>query len=201
MAEHSKAGLLKFLDHTAEKGLTKKATAQSLKAACNTVLSILDDDEEVDILSLDLDGVFRRFENKRSMDFNPTTLGVYKRRVRYARDEFRRYLEDPSGWKPSGGQRRSRTTRQLAKNGEKPGQAIESQGQLVDRVALEEMVASIVHQFPLRRDAIVSISGIPFDVTKSEMGRMTAFLSNLVVGSEDTEPVQLMLNASDEIPG
>jgi hypothetical protein len=42
----------------------------------------------------------------------------------------------------------------------------------------------------------VSITGIPFDVTRHEMGRLTAYVSNLVAGSVEDESAKPMLNAA-----
>jgi hypothetical protein len=199
MVGQDKAALLEFLDFTTNKGLLRKTTVDSLKSACNAVFSILEEDEVADVFGLDLDGIFQRYENVRGLDLRPDTMQAYRQRVRQAISEFKGYKADPSRWKP---QTRARPrSSNTAKNSEKTVRSVQNSvtgTELPDPTAVHSTLADrITHQFPLRRDTIVTISGIPFDVTKAEMGRMTAFLSNLVVGSEASDSIQLMLNAPD----
>lgn len=142
-----------------------------------------------------LDDVCNRFENLKGMDVTPNTMRAYRQRVKRAVSDFRRYKDDPSHWKPSGGRLVSTSNKKLRSNKPKA-----QDGHTTDQTppALSNeltTVDEIVYHFPLRRDAIVHITGIPFDVTRAEMGRMNAFLSNLVAVSEDSEPLQLMLDA------
>src|ERR1051326_9058905 len=83
----------------AVKGLMNMNTAKALRAACAQVLGVLDQWETVDVRDLDLDDVFRRFQNKRGRDFIPESLDTYKRRVSAAHRAFLEYLSDPSRWK------------------------------------------------------------------------------------------------------
>ena len=196
MIEQNKAGLMDFLDFVSSKSLMKKSTAGSLKSACSAVFSILDEHEEQDIASLDLESVFQRFENAKGMEVNPDTLRAYRNRVKQAVSEFQRYKENPSQWKPSGTQRSSKSSTRNNKseaqiNGNTNGVATSP----IHRSGTVDGVEGIVHRFPLRQDTIVCITGIPFNVTKAEMARMTAFLSNLVAESEDEGTTQLMLPA------
>src|ERR1043166_6935232 len=92
-----------FAEHwiwAAEKGLMNINTAKALRAACVQVLSVLDGWETIDVRSLDLEDVFRRFQNKRGRDFIPESLDTYKRRVSAAHRAFLDYLADPSRWIP-----------------------------------------------------------------------------------------------------
>ena len=196
MPEQDKQSVMEFLDHVRSKGLMSSNAARSLKYACGAVFSILDDDE--DIFAIDLDALCDRFENLKGMEVTPNTMRAYRQRVKRAVSDFRRYKDDPSHWKPSGGRLLSKSTKKTRDH--KPDIHAEPATPEALTGLNHELttVDDIVHHFPLRRDVIVQITGIPFDVTRAEMGRMNAFLSNLVAVSEDREPNQLMLNAPGE---
>ena len=178
--------------------MIKKTTARSLRVACNAVIGVLDEAEAGDLSKIDLPAIFRRYENLNSMVAKPATMKVYRRRVNYAVEEFLKYIEDPTSWKPSGGQRASSTKvpRKLGQN----GYSGESDGNRSNGTSKNQTdeASKISHRFPLRRDVFVTISGIPFDVSKPEMARLTAFMSNLVPSSEEIGTAQAMLNSSPE---
>lgn len=202
MVEQNKAALFGFLDYASEKNLVKKEAAQALKSASRKVFSILDDQEQEDIFALDLDEVFRRFGNSPSArDVNPNTMRAYQQRVRQAVEDFKRFKDDPTNWKPARTRRQTRTTRATpAHDTRTPKEAERKEQSVADPVHLVS-VEAIVHRFPVRRDVIVQISGIPFDITKAEMARMTAYLSNLVVpDADDSGQTPLMLNPADKEP-
>ena len=184
-AQGSKDELLQFLEYTAEKGLLKKSTAQSLKVACNNVLSILDEGEEANVLEIDLDDLFQRFANIKAMEVRPGTLRSYRQRVAQAVSDFQRYKEDPENWKPAAAQRstRANTSKRSKDRAPRPETAPNESSQSIagQPVAVDE----IVHRFPLRPDAIVHIWGVPYDVNKSEATRLANFLHTLVA---DTDP-------------
>lgn len=195
MAQGSKEELLQFLDYTADKGLLKKSTAQSLRVACNNVLSILDEGEVANVLEVDLDDLFQRFANIKGMEVRPGTLRSYRQRVAQAVSDFQRYKEDPENWKPAAAQRSTRAItskksndriRQTETVQKGPTQAVAGHPIAVDE---------IVHQFPLRPDAIVHIWGVPFNVNKSEATRLANFLHTLVAEIEPAGSSPLMLDA------
>lgn len=195
MSEYNKEQLVEFLDYAGIKGLFKKSTASSYQVACSNVLSILNEEESEDISKIDLDLIFQRFENLNGMKYKPSTLREYKRRVKDSIVEFIAYKENPSGWKPS--------TNQRAVQGKKPTGASAKTGDHGSNRASKlshkqgdpilDQAMSITHRFPLRADTVVSISGLPFDVKRSEMGRLTAWLSNLVAQSDELKAEPQML--------
>lgn len=160
--------LFSFLDYTAESNLIEKETVQSYKSACRTVLATLQGTERDNIFALDLDEVFQRFADAPHIPpLSPTTVRMYRQRTRSAIEGFRRYHADPVNWKP--GHRRRRASRRRTDT-TPPATA----------PAQPTTAEAIVHHFPLRQGHYVRISGIPFDITKSEMARMTTYLSHLV---------------------
>ena len=193
MAGQSKTDLLEFLDYTAEKGLMKKPTAQSLKAACNAVLSAMDKGQQDNVFTIDLDEAAQRYWNLNATTVKPGTLSAYRKRVKQAVSDFQLFKDDPEHWKPVARQRQARGAKRTGTSvaeSQKPTAVVNDLGAPID----DELLSAdkITHRFPLRRDAVVKISGIPFDVTKAEMSRMTAFLSNLVAETDDGELPRLM---------
>ena len=178
----------------------KKEAAQALKSACRTVFSILDDQEQKDIVALDMDEVFRRFGNSsRAMAVSPNTMRAYQHRVRQAVEDFKRFQDDRANWKPARTRRQTRATRAAPAHDIRTPKEAERIEQPVADAVHPVSVEAIVHRFPVRRDVIVQISGIPFDITKTEMARMNAYLSNLVVpDADDSGQTPLMLNVADK---
>jgi hypothetical protein len=188
----STTDLLEFLDYTAEKGLMKKSTAQSLKAACNAVLTVIDKSQQDNVFAIDLDEAAQRYWNLNATIVKPGTLSAYRNRVKQAVSDFQRFKDDPEHWKPVAGQRKVSGAKRTGKSVAEPQKPIvvnDLQADIDDELLAAD---KITHRFPLRRDAVVRISGIPFDVTKAEMSRMTAFLSNLVAETDDGELPRLM---------
>ncbi|HEY5779108.1 MAG TPA: hypothetical protein VIT00_10250, partial [Terrimicrobiaceae bacterium] len=60
---------------------------------------------EMDVTSLDVEDVARRFKNIRARDFNPKSLEVYESRFKNALSSFREYVRDPGAWCPASRQR------------------------------------------------------------------------------------------------
>ncbi|MDE2938640.1 MAG: hypothetical protein OXR67_06935 [Chloroflexota bacterium] len=199
MVDRSTQDVIGFLDFASQRGLMKKASVVSLKTACNNVFSVLDEIEAADVSACDLESVIQRYQNINSMKVRPETMVTYGQRVKYAVTEFIKYNEDPANWKPSGGQRSS--ANQASRSGKSSKKSTDKEALLVPNVSGELSDPSeIVHQFPIRRDQVVKVTGIPFDVKRSEMVRLNNFLSNLIAEEEDDAQMPPMLNApkSDE---
>ena len=115
-----------LIDHwswAAEKGVMNKHTAAGLRAACVQVLGVLDDPDQADVASLDVDDLLTRFQNLRKQRFKPQVLEAYKRRFRSAVKSYKDYLENPGAWKPvnqdrsASSDRRPRTSNASAPDG------------------------------------------------------------------------------------
>jgi hypothetical protein len=116
------AAMLAFLDWTGEKGLLTTANARAIKVGAKDVLEQAEgpDWESVDVRSLDLDDVVRRFETKRATKYSPKA--AYVQRFRSAVNMYKGFLADPGGWRPlrqprstSGSTRRTNGDRPKAK--------------------------------------------------------------------------------------
>src|SRR5215210_2744552 len=84
----------------AEKGLVNANTARALRSACWQMHGVLEHEDLLDVRALDLEDLFRRFQNKRGKDFTPESIDTYQRRFRAAHASFLDYLSDPSSWEP-----------------------------------------------------------------------------------------------------
>lgn len=197
MPGQGKTELLEFLDFAGNKGLMTKASAQSLRSACLAVFSILDDAETDNLFTMDLDALFHRYENIKGMEVSPNTMRAYRQRVKQAISDFERYKDNPSQWKPAGGPRSNSSGKRSSRSPTANSRKMDPQARTDSSVLGASSADEITHQFPLRRDSIVRISGIPFDVTRSEMARMTAYLSNLVAEADEIEHPQLMSGTAD----
>lgn len=187
--EYSKTALLKFLDFVANKGLMKKSTATSRKAAINTLLSILTEDELADLRGLDIDAVVQRFANLKPHEMKPASLNVYKSRLASSLKELERFNRDPTGYRP---QVAARTTSRTKTNGESGGTS-ESKNEdaaginsvNVDPKNKSDEVETIVFPIPLRPGIIVRVSGIPSDLTPEEAEKIGSVVLALS-GSQET---------------
>jgi hypothetical protein len=163
----------------AEKGLMNSNTAHSLKSASTQVLSVLDNWEELDVSSLDVDDVIMRFKNKRSRDFTPQSLEVYGRRFKKAVTSFLAYAKNPGAWKPATKQRTIREKGKIS--------ARENVDQEEARVASSDSPVAkgglIEYPFPLRSDVTARLL-LPRDLKAQELKRLQAFMTTLIVESE-----------------
>lgn len=159
------------------------------------MLEVLDETESKDLSNIELDNVFHRYEKLNGLTTKPETMKVYRQRINKAVTDFISYNEDPTNWKPSGGQRnRTLPTKVIQPKAKNAKSRVTNTNRPVDD-GVSDRVSSIMHRFPLREDIIVSVTGIPFDVTRLEMGRLTAYLSNLVAVSSDGDVPKPMLNS------
>jgi hypothetical protein len=166
---YSRQALLDFLDYLGNKGLVKTATVASRKAAVNTLLSILSDEEAADLSNLDVDSLIQRFSNLKGADFKPESLRVYKSRLSSALEDFASWKRNPVAFKPQVATR-DRSTRSQAR--ERPAQAApETKTGTADALITESFtskIEEIVFPIPIRRGVIVKVAGIPADLTPEE---------------------------------
>lgn len=163
----------------ADKGLMNSNTANALRAACAQVLSVVDGWETVDVRTIDVDDISRRFQNKRSKDFKPESLDAYKRRFGQAVKMFLDYANDPSSWKASSQERSSRKEKKnsVPSNGDMAGAQI-------DRSASPTIASGLVeYPFPLREGRLAYLK-LPADLKMVEVKRLTAYLSTLAVDTD-----------------
>lgn len=174
-------GAKAFLEHwnwAADKGVMNRNTAAGIRSACNQVLSVQDDWENLDVKTLDIEATLTRFQNLKKKDFKPAVLETYKRRFRLAVAQYLHYLRDPGGWKP---RQNDRAASERPDPVERPkrddgGRRDNAPSGFVD------------YPFPLRdgQDARLSL---PRDLKMSEVRRIHAFMSTLAVDLDSAQTV------------
>lgn len=170
--------LLNFLAHATDRGLLPTATATALGVATRSVLGVLDGPEREDVRALELDGVVKRFTNKRAGDFNPSSLKEYGRRVRRAIDLFLRWRGDPANFtvktrETSATRRkhRPRRTETVTRTADQNGES----------VTIPRDDGGYQSSFPIRPGIVVTLVNIPGDLTLAEAERLAKFVRMLAV--------------------
>jgi hypothetical protein len=182
MANRTRADLLAFLDHLANKGLLPKPTVQNRKAAVNAVLGILSDDETADVSSIDIAHTLTRFANLQGSKYTPSSMNTYGSRVRAAIDDFVRYQENPLGFKVGG----KATSQPRAKAAVKVGTSTPAQTTATSGSSdkpIPSMAEPTILPIPIRANLVVFVQGLPHDLTKAEANK----IANVVkaMGSEE----------------
>lgn len=173
---YSMDDLLEFLDHASDRGLMPAATAQALAVATRNVLGVLTDEEKSDLGSQDLDGVIKRFNNKRAKDFNPSSLKEYGRRVHRAIDLYINWRNDPANFTV-----KTRTTA----GSRKKGKAAEIVGPDETHSPFEPTTTgrpgTYHSSLPVRPGVVVTLANLPHDLTKAEASRLAEFIKMLAI--------------------
>lgn len=139
-------------------------------------MSALDNWESIDIQSLDVEGTLARFQNLKHKKFLPTVLNTYKNRFRQAVTLYLQYVEDPAGWKPRTVERTAPTSDRTNGGDQRP-EGVRTTMQKIPQASLVE------YPFPLREGQITRLF-LPRDLKSSEVKRLSAFMSTLIVDSD-----------------
>lgn len=187
-------GLIRFLDYAIEKGHLKTATGQAMKTAVKEVLSSTEGEdgwESVDIDSLDVEDIQRRFETLRAMKFSSSSLGTYKSRFRKSLDMFNEFRESPSSWRPSVKTRNRKSKDQMTTEGQPtmspPSKSQPSAGSTSEPHPSSHRSSIITYPFPVR-DGVLASLDLPADLTQREAERVAAFVASLAVDTKKNPP-------------
>ncbi len=182
---HSLDDLLDFLTHASERGLMPAATSQALAVACRNVFGVLDATERAALPLDDLDGIIKRFTNKRAKEFSPSSLKEYGRRVHRAVELYQRWRESPADFSI-----KTRVTNGAAKK-ERPAkpEPLVTTIQTSDDALPAPMRDNSGYQtaFPIRPGQVVTVGNIPYDLSAAEAKRFARFVEMLA----PAEPVTL----------
>jgi hypothetical protein len=161
-------------DWVADKGLMPPATARAIKASVSQILKIDDNWENVDVGSLDVDGLFRRFRNLSKLA--PGSLATYESRFRSGLESYLRYLNNPASYQPK--------TRRASHRDDKPAPKEKGKPRFDIRIGPVPSTPSpvtssaaklVVYPFPVRPDVFAELK-LPADLTIDEATRLGAFL-------------------------
>jgi len=178
----SRDAAIEFLEYLAQKGLMAPATARARKAAVNTVLGILDDQEAQDVTLINLDDVMSRFGHLQGKDYTPESLRTYKSRVKSALDDFASYVENPLAFKPNLQARERKPILGKTLSGTKKNDS----GGPVSEVPRSTVQAVIgpranILPIPIRADLTIHIQGLPFDLTEAEAKKIASVIQAMAM--------------------
>jgi site-specific recombinase XerC len=170
----SKAQLTDFLDFLGKKGLMNAATVAARKAATNTMLGILSEEEAADVSDIDLEDLSRRFLNLKGNNFKPESVRVYKSRLSGTLGDYKSYKKDPLKFRPSLTVKAPPSPRQ-----DKP----ESTNPREQRPQVDSN-NEVAFPIPIRPDKVVRLVGVPSDLTKREAAKIANVIMALAQNSE-----------------
>lgn len=172
----SKTQLTDFLDFLGKKGLMNAATVAARKAATNTMLGILSEEEASDVSDIDLEDLSRKFLNLKGTNFKPESVRVYKSRLSGTLGDYKSYKKDPLKFRPSLTAKAAPSTKQ-----DKPELA-NTREQRSGTVQLDSN--DVAFPIPIRPDKVVRLVGVPSDLTKREATKIANVIMALAQNSE-----------------
>jgi len=93
--------VVKFLEFAGKKSILNEHTINCRLTACNNLFSILNEGEDnIEYMIHNLDLLVNRFRNKNN-SVQPSTLKVYKSRVKSSLEDFQAWSKDPIAWEKS----------------------------------------------------------------------------------------------------
>jgi len=180
--DYSKEGFFQFLDYVIAKGLVKPATAKNWKNASIRLLAILDDNDSHDLRKIDIDTLCSRFMNLEGKSVTPSSMQVYRSRLKTAVGDFIAYTDNPMGYKPGIAQRSSR--KKVSKNGAATTTNKKyNQGHINPQNShgQEHNPKGITFPVPLRADLVVEIRHLPHDLTEKEAEKISMVIKALAM--------------------
>lgn len=185
MSKRSRDELMTFLDYMGQKGLIPQATASNRKASVGRLLSILTDEEAQDVTDLDIDDLVRRFTNLEGMKFSPGSLATYKSRLISSLEDFRNYLENPLGFRPSRATRdttasKAAKARKVSPTPNLPKISQKTHDNSYATASVPSELTTIL-PIPLRANLTVHVRGLPFDLTAAEAKRISNVILAMAV--------------------
>ena len=177
---------------TISKGLMNPKTARALRRACESVLSVYEDWEDLDVRKLDVEDALTRFRNLKSRNFKPSSIPTYESRFQRAVASYLEYLDDPGGWKPKQRAPRPQRPPKAARRKTEPdehGRYTDEEGvfreTVPDWLTNQLPVSKLMdYPFPLR-DGVIAHLLLPRDLSAKDVRRLTAFMETLVIEADD----------------
>lgn len=135
---------------------------------------MLEDDEQKNIETLDLDSIIKRFNNKRARDFSPNSLKEYGRRVRKAMDLYQQWKNNPADFSV-----KTRAPRKSRK--ESQAEAYESDTTTSNIHVPSNRAGAYQSSFPVGPGRVVTLMNVPEDLTSAEAEKLAQFVRMLAV--------------------
>lgn len=178
MTDRTGKSLIAWLDHAAEKGLLNRNTAGGYRAACQRILEVESNWEELDVSSIDIETMIQRFINLKAGDYTPGSLGTYKSRFRNALDAYLGWADDPSKWKATAPAISRRKQNERPPTRSKRGRGVDTDPNPDPEDPHQQGPGLITYPFPLRPNVDVTLS-LPRDLRADEAKRLVAFINAL----------------------
>lgn len=179
--DYSKQSYFDFIEYVSKKGLIKQATASNWKNASIRLLAILDDNEAHDLRELDIDALCSRFNNLEGKSITPSSMQVYRSRLKTAVGDFIAYTNNPMSYKPGISQRTSR--KKTSKNKEVSSFQETNQSHTTEHNDPPHKPKGITFPVPLRADLVVEIRYLPFDLTEQEAEKIGMVIKALAMNN------------------
>ena len=182
----SDVSFLEFLDWMGAKGLVPQNTAHARKAVANKVLAALEEDERQDVTALDIEHVMLRFSNKFGRRYTPGSMRTYRSRFESSLADFRAYIADPVGFRPS--RRAAPKSNGSRAEGAEPKAASKSSSNrshaAVATPPLSEAgpIPGNVVPIQIRDNLTIKLGPIPFDFSAAEARRVANVILALAAG-------------------
>lgn len=153
------------------------STAGSLKSACTKVLGVLDNGDDVDIMTLDVEDVIHRFNNLCAREFTPSSLETYASRFRKSVTLFKQYVESPSTWKVVS--RAPKTKKKDSVTGNESSGGNNTVKDTPPPPPPPNLDPNLIeYPYPLRQGMTIKLA-VPADLTTLEVRKINAFLTTL----------------------
>ena len=178
----SRDALNEFLAYLERTGLASRTAVQGRRVAVNKILGVLGDEEVEDVASIDLDAVARRFLNLNPSKYKPHSIRAYISRTRAAIADFSRYVENPGAYKPLSPRGETRRRRNVAAAESASAEQSSSEATGVhpaSQVSRALPSAALSIPIPIRDDVLVTVRGVPYDLTESEAKKISAVITAL----------------------
>lgn len=164
------------------------ATGQAMKTAVKEVLSSTEGEDDwgsVDVDSLNIDDIQRRFETLRAMKFSSGSLGTYKSRFRKSLEMFDEFRQNPSTWRPSVKTRNRKSKENTARDARPapiatPSNLPSASSGTSDSHSSSHRSSIVTYPFPIR-DGVLAALELPADLTEREAERVAAFVASLAM--------------------
>jgi hypothetical protein len=179
-------GLIEFLDAAIEKGWFNVSTAKALKTSSQKIFSVENGWENLDLRSLDLDGLYERFRNLKRNEYSDDTMRIYRSRMGQAIKMHLARLDNDPAWKsygpaaraaaPNGTTPKKGNKQTAAPSGSEATPPTEPPPPPVQPTTPSARLMQF--PYPLRENLDVQLN-LPRDLTKSEAERLCRFIGTL----------------------
>lgn len=183
--DYSEAALNSFIDLLSSKALMNRETLRSRRMAAERLMTVLDNEERLDLSTLDIDHLATRFGNQHA-DSHPRTLQDYQQRFKSLLTDFFAWREDPVNFKPSTATRMPR--RRKGNSTVAPGKPAEGRGNQAktshgDDQPPPDSDKLLTVPVSLRPGLVVQLVNVPVDLSGTEAERISNIIKAYAVSS------------------